>query len=53
MLIKTSQKKTYTHGHLLKDLSEITSVLAVETQLVQALIKMAVARRAVGIQLSF
>ncbi len=50
---RQGQKETYTHRNLLRDLSEITSVLAIETKLKKALIKMAVARQAVGLQLSF
>ncbi len=60
MLIRTrknkhrqSQKGTYTHRNLLKDLSEIKSVLEIETKLKKALLKLAVARQAVGLQLSF
>ncbi len=60
MLVRTrknkhhqDQKGTYTHRNLLRDLSEITSVLAIETKLKKALIKMAAARQAVGLQLSF
>jgi len=43
----------YTHRNFLKDLSEITSVLSVEAKLIQALIKMAVARQAMGLRLSY
>jgi hypothetical protein len=51
MLIK--YKKIYTHQKLLKDLSEIKAVLDVEAQLIKALVKMALARQALGLQLSF
>jgi len=47
------QKKIYTQHKLLKELSEIKAVLDVEAQLVKALVKMAIARQAMGLQLSF
>jgi hypothetical protein len=60
MLVRTrknkhhqNQKGAYTHRNLLKDLSEIKSVLEIETKLKKALLKLAVARQAVGLQLSF
>jgi hypothetical protein len=53
MLISTRKKGIYTHHSLLRDLSEIKSVLEVEAQLMKALIKMAIARQAVGLGLSF
>ena len=49
----TMQKKIYTQHKLLKELSEIKAVLDVEAQLVKALVKMAIARQAMGLQLSF
>lgn len=49
----TPRKRTNTHQHLLKELSEIKAVLDVESQLMRALMRMAIARRAVGLQLSF
>ncbi len=52
MLIK-SDKGVYTHLKLLKDLSEIKAVLDVEAQLIRALVKMAIARQAIGFRLSF
>lgn len=43
----------YTHRNLLKDLSEIKAVLKVESELMKALIKMAIARRSMGVPLAF
>jgi hypothetical protein len=50
MKIKNEAK---THYALLRDLKEITAVLDVEAQLMRALVAMASARRAMGLQLSF
>ncbi len=43
---------TLTRRRLLKDLSEIKAVLDVESQLMKALIRMAIARQTIGIPLS-
>jgi hypothetical protein len=47
------KKEANTHRTLLRDLAEIKAVLDVEAKLVRALVAMASARRAMGLQLSF
>jgi hypothetical protein len=47
------RSRTYTHQNLLKDLSEIKAVLDVESQLIKALVKMAVDRQAAGFEMLF
>jgi hypothetical protein len=49
----TQRKRTYTHQNLLKDLSEIKAVLDVESQLIRALIKMAIERQSGGFEMLF
>jgi hypothetical protein len=49
----TTRKRTGTHQRLLQDLREIKAVLEVESQLMKALLRIANARRVVGLQLSF
>ena len=53
MLIKAHKKGMYTHRSLLKDLSEIKAVLEVETQLIKALVKMAIAKQTAGFEFRF
>jgi hypothetical protein len=55
MLVKAikAKKERRSPGRLLKDLSEIKAVLDVETQLIKTLVRMAVARQIIGLQLSF
>jgi hypothetical protein len=53
MAITTITEKKYTHKKLLKDLAEIKAVLDVESELIKALVKMAIARQAGGFELLF
>jgi hypothetical protein len=53
MLINKKDRGTYTHYHLLEDLSEIKEVLKVESQLIKELVKMALARRTAGFEFGF
>jgi len=48
--MRVTQKRSYTHRSLLKDLSEIKAVLEVEAQLIKELVRMAIARQAVGFE---
>jgi hypothetical protein len=49
----STPQKRYTRQKLLKDLREIKAVLDVEAQLTKALLRIASARQAVGLQLSY
>ena len=53
MLVRIDKKGIYTHRNLLADLSEITSVIKTEARLMKALLKLAIARQALGLGLSF
>jgi hypothetical protein len=48
-----TKSKVYTHMNLLQDLTEITAVLDVESQLIRALVKMAADKRTKGFELLF